>query len=79
MKDEALKILERLDGLSKDRYVGSLLRALVWTGLGEKNKALENLEKAYQERESAHGLGSRFGPFLTACARSQGSKPCSRK
>jgi tetratricopeptide (TPR) repeat protein len=53
MKAEALKILERLDGLSKDRYVGFLSRAMVWIGLGEKNKALENLEKAYEERESA--------------------------
>ena len=52
MKDEALKILERLDGLSKDRYVGSFWRALVWLGLGEKNKALENLGKAYPEKES---------------------------
>jgi len=52
MKDEALKILERLDELSKDRYVGSYWRACVWLGLGEKNKALENLEKAYVERES---------------------------
>jgi tetratricopeptide (TPR) repeat protein len=53
MKAEALKILERLDGFSKDRYVGSLMRAFVWIGLGEKNKALENLEKAYEGRESA--------------------------
>jgi tetratricopeptide (TPR) repeat protein len=52
MKDEAFKILERLDGLSKDRYVGSYWRAVVWLGLGEKNEALENLEKAYLERES---------------------------
>jgi len=52
-KDEAFKILERLDGLPKDRYVGPLYRALVWTGLGEKNKALENLGKAFLERESA--------------------------
>ncbi len=52
MKDEALKILERLDGLPKDRYVGSLWIAIVWLGLGENNKALENLEKAYPERES---------------------------
>jgi serine/threonine protein kinase/Tfp pilus assembly protein PilF len=56
MKDEALKILERLDGLPKDRYVGPIFRALVWTGLGEKNKALEYLEKAYLERESAMAL-----------------------
>jgi non-specific serine/threonine protein kinase len=53
MKDEALKILERLDELSKDRYVGSFMRAMVWVGLGETNKTLENLEKAYVEKESA--------------------------
>jgi serine/threonine-protein kinase len=52
MKDEAFKILKRLDGLSKDRYVGSLWRAFVWIGLGEKKEALENLEMAYLERES---------------------------
>jgi len=52
MKDEALKILDRLDGLSKDRYVGSLWRAVVWLGLGEKKETLENLDKAYLERES---------------------------
>jgi hypothetical protein len=52
LKDEKEKILERLDGLSKDRYVGSFSKALVWLGLGEKNKALENLENAYLERES---------------------------
>jgi eukaryotic-like serine/threonine-protein kinase len=52
MKDEAYKILEQLDRLAKDRYVGFLLRAFVWMGLGEKNKALENMEKAYLERES---------------------------
>jgi serine/threonine protein kinase/tetratricopeptide (TPR) repeat protein len=55
MKDEAFKILERLDGLPKDRYVGPLFRAFVWTGLGETNKAFENLEKAYLERESFMG------------------------
>jgi serine/threonine protein kinase len=52
MKAEAHKILERLDGLSKGRYVGCLWRAVVWVGLGEMNRALENLEKAYLEKES---------------------------
>jgi hypothetical protein len=51
MKDEAFKILERLDGMAKDRYVGLLWRAFVWMGLGDNNKALENMEKAYLERE----------------------------
>jgi serine/threonine protein kinase/Flp pilus assembly protein TadD len=51
MKDEAFKILERLEGLSKDRYVGSFWGALVWMGLGERNMVLENMEKAHLERE----------------------------
>ena len=50
---EALKVLERLDELSKDRYVGPIFRALVWTGLGEKYKALEDLERAYLEKDSS--------------------------
>jgi eukaryotic-like serine/threonine-protein kinase len=52
MKDEAFKILERLDAQAKDRYVGFIWRAFVWMGLGENNKALGNMEKAYLERES---------------------------
>jgi len=53
LKDEALKILERLDGLPEDRYVGPIFRAVVWVGVGDKNRAMENLEKAYLERDSA--------------------------
>jgi len=45
MKDEALKAFEQLDGLSKDGYVGSFWRALLWIGLAEKNSAFENLER----------------------------------
>ena len=52
IRDKAVEILRRFDELSEERYVGSFWRAFVWTGLGEKNLALENLEKAYQERES---------------------------
>jgi eukaryotic-like serine/threonine-protein kinase len=53
MQEEALSVLRRLDELSKERYVGPLYRALVWTGLGAKDKALEYLEEAYVGRESA--------------------------
>ena len=52
MRDRALEILKRLEDLSKDRWVGSFWKAIVWIGLGEKNQALENLDKAYGERES---------------------------
>jgi serine/threonine protein kinase len=52
MKDKAIEILKRFDELSKERYVGSFWKVFVWAGLGERNEALENLEKAYEERES---------------------------
>jgi tetratricopeptide (TPR) repeat protein len=63
LKDEALKILERMDELSKDRYVGPIFRAFVWAGLGEINKVLEYLEKAYEERESFMGWLKVFPVF----------------
>ncbi len=56
MKDEALQILEQLEGLKKERYVGPFFRAVVWSGLGEKDKALEDLERSYVERDSALAL-----------------------
>jgi tetratricopeptide (TPR) repeat protein len=56
MKNEALQILEQIEGLKKERYVGPFFRAVVWSGLGEKDKALENLESSYVERDSALAL-----------------------
>ena len=49
-KDEARKILDELKELSEREYVSSYFLALIYTGLGEKDQALEWLEKAYQER-----------------------------
>jgi eukaryotic-like serine/threonine-protein kinase len=56
MKNEALQILEQIEGLKEERYVGPIFRAVVWSGLGEKDKALENLERSYVERDSALAL-----------------------
>jgi tetratricopeptide (TPR) repeat protein len=56
MKAEALQILEQIEGLKKERYVAPLFRAVVWSGLGEKDKALENLERSYVDRDSALAL-----------------------
>jgi len=49
---EALKMLDRLNELSQERYVSSFYRAIIYMGLGEKDQAFEYLEKAYLERES---------------------------
>ena len=50
---EARQVLEQLATMSNERFVGSLWHATVWLAIGDKAKALDLLEKACQERESA--------------------------
>jgi TolB-like protein/Flp pilus assembly protein TadD len=50
-KDEAQKILARLNEEAKSHYVAPYALALVQIGLGDKNRAIEELEHAYQEHE----------------------------
>jgi adenylate cyclase len=52
-QSDALKILQRLDEMERRRYVSRAARAYVYAGLGDKDKAFEWLEKAYQERSDA--------------------------
>jgi serine/threonine protein kinase/TolB-like protein/Tfp pilus assembly protein PilF len=47
---DALRVLDRLNELSQRKYVPPFSRALVYTGLGDKDQAIEWLEKAYEER-----------------------------
>ncbi|HEY6343797.1 MAG TPA: tetratricopeptide repeat protein [Bryobacteraceae bacterium] len=49
---EARKQLKKLDELAAQHYVSSFPRALIYAGLGEKDRALEWLERAFQERSS---------------------------
>ncbi len=49
-KHAAQRILAALEELSKKQYVSPFGRAFVWTGLGSREKALNWLEKAYEER-----------------------------
>ena len=50
-KDEAERLLEELKHLSTLRYVSSALIANIFVGLGDKDRAFEWLEKAYEERD----------------------------
>ena len=47
---EALKVLDQLSELSKQKYVRPAFMARIYVGLGDKDKAFEWLEKDYDER-----------------------------
>jgi TolB-like protein/Tfp pilus assembly protein PilF len=48
---KAEQILRELDDLAKKQYVSPALPASVYLGLGEKAKALDWIEKAYEDRD----------------------------
>lgn len=48
-REEALKVLSRLE--SSDQYVSPSIIAVLYTALGDKDKAIKELEKAYRERD----------------------------
>jgi tetratricopeptide (TPR) repeat protein len=49
-RTEARKALQKLDQIAKRRYVSNYGRALICAGLGENDRALAWLERAFQER-----------------------------
>jgi eukaryotic-like serine/threonine-protein kinase len=51
--EEARELLRRLDELSTQRYVSPYHMAYIYTGLGEHERALDFLERAYEERAGA--------------------------
>ena len=63
-KDEAQKVLMRLNDLAKSRYVAPYALALVYLGLGEKERALDELERAYQRGETNYLFVIKVDPFL---------------
>ena len=55
---DAQKVLDQLNELSEQKYVSARLRARIYVGLGEKDKAFEWLEKSYEERSIGVGFAS---------------------
>jgi Flp pilus assembly protein TadD len=49
-KEEAAKLLEELQELSKRKYVSSYDVAMIYVGLGDNDQAFERLEQAYKEQ-----------------------------
>src|SRR6266496_1081348 len=61
---EALKILDQLKELSKQRYVTAYNFAIVYLGLGDKEEALRWLQKSYQDRAGYDIATIKVDPFL---------------
>jgi eukaryotic-like serine/threonine-protein kinase len=54
-RQEAQKVLDRLNELSKQKYFPAVDRAIIYVGLGEKDKAFEWLKKSYEDRSLVLG------------------------
>jgi len=50
-EEEARRLLSEMINISKETYIPPQGIAIIYTGLGEKDKALEFLEKAYEEHD----------------------------
>lgn len=63
-KDEAAKVLEQLEEISKSHYIDPYYFALVYLGLGNRDQALSALEKSYEEHNGNNMIYIRIEPFL---------------
>jgi TolB-like protein/DNA-binding winged helix-turn-helix (wHTH) protein/Tfp pilus assembly protein PilF len=51
-RKEALEAFAKLDQIGQKRYVSPYWKAVAWTGLGDRDKAIAFLNEAYQTRSS---------------------------
>jgi tetratricopeptide (TPR) repeat protein len=65
--EEAQKILQKIDELSKHLYVSPYQKAVIYAGLGKTNEALAEIEKAYNQRSLVPTV--RFDPRLNELRR----------
>ena len=63
-QDEAQKILARLNEQAKSHYVAPYALALVQIGLGDKDRAIEELERAYARGETNYLFAIKVDPML---------------
>ena len=53
---KAEQTLRELDDLAKQRYIAAWIRVSIYVGLGENEKALDWLERAYEEQDGLWDL-----------------------
>ncbi|MGA7274766.1 MAG: tetratricopeptide repeat protein, partial [Candidatus Udaeobacter sp.] len=62
--DDAKKILDRLNEEAKSRYVGAYGVGLVFLGMGDKNHAMDEMERAFRENDGNDIYNIRVDPLL---------------
>jgi TolB-like protein len=62
--DDAKKILARLNEEAKSRYVAAYGVGVVFLGMGDKNHAMDELERAYHENDGNDIYNIRVDPLL---------------
>ena len=62
--DDARKILARLNEEAKSRYVAAYGIGAVFLGMGDKNHAMDELERAYRENDGNDIYNIRVDPLL---------------
>jgi TolB-like protein/class 3 adenylate cyclase len=62
--DDATKILARLNEQAKSRYVAAYGIAVVYLGLGDKKRAMDEPERAYRENDGNDIYNIRVDPLL---------------
>ena len=63
-REEAQKILARLSKEEKSRYVRPSSFAYIYLALGDKERAIDEMERAYRERDLAGAAWIKFDPML---------------
>ncbi|MFY9530335.1 MAG: tetratricopeptide repeat protein [Candidatus Acidiferrales bacterium] len=71
---ESQKVLDQLNELSKQRYVPARHMAIVYGGLGEKDKAFELLEKSYEDRSLEIAAAIKGDQSTIRCAPTRASE-----
>jgi TolB-like protein/Tfp pilus assembly protein PilF len=63
-KDHALELVRELEARAKQQFVRGYLIALVYIGLGDKTKAIDCLEREYQNHDNIDTAWIRADPML---------------
>ena len=76
--EKARDLLSQLELLAAHRHVGPFTFALIHLGLGDKEKAIDELERAYRERADPGSSALKSSRCLILCAAIRDLSVCSR-